>query len=318
MFCAPCLIFGGTEGIGSRFHVLRSRTHFHRYRGHRVSFSCFALLDPCSAVPRRWVPLSYFVLPDLFSSVPRASGEVFMFCATGLVFFGTEGVGSRFDVLHSRTRFRRYRGRWVLFSYFALPDLFSAIPRTPCPVFIFCAPRPIFNGTEVAVPVFMFRAPGPVFGGTNGVGFHFHVLRSRTHFRRYRGHWVRFSCFAPGPVFGGTDGVESRFHVLRCRTHFRRYQLRRVPFLCFALSDPFLISTECVGSRFHVLLSRTHFRRYRGRLFSFSYFTLPDPYLAEPTASGLVFMFCAPGPVFGGTDGVVSRFNLLRSGSCFQ
>jgi ABC-type sulfate transport system permease subunit len=30
MFCAPELVFGGTEGVVSRFHVLRSRTHFRR------------------------------------------------------------------------------------------------------------------------------------------------------------------------------------------------------------------------------------------------------------------------------------------------
>jgi hypothetical protein len=30
MFCAPEIVFGGTEGIGSRFQVLRARTHFRR------------------------------------------------------------------------------------------------------------------------------------------------------------------------------------------------------------------------------------------------------------------------------------------------
>jgi Plant mobile domain len=38
--------------IGSRFHVLRAPTHFRRYRGRQVPFSCFALLDSFSAVPR--------------------------------------------------------------------------------------------------------------------------------------------------------------------------------------------------------------------------------------------------------------------------
>jgi hypothetical protein len=60
MFCAPGVVFGGNKGVG-------------------VPFSCFAL-------------------PDSFSAVPRASGPVFMFCVPGLIFGGTEGVGSRFDV----------------------------------------------------------------------------------------------------------------------------------------------------------------------------------------------------------------------------
>jgi hypothetical protein len=82
MFHVPRLIFGGTEGVGSRFHVLHSRTHFGRYHGRQVSFSCFAH-------------------PDSFWAVPRASGHVFMFCAPGLVINVFEGVGSHFHVLRS-------------------------------------------------------------------------------------------------------------------------------------------------------------------------------------------------------------------------
>jgi hypothetical protein len=89
MFCAPRLFFGGTEGVGSRFYVLRPRTRFPWYRVRRVPFSCFELSDS-------------------FSAVMRASGPVLMFCAPRLIFDGTEGVGSRFHVLHSRTSFRRY------------------------------------------------------------------------------------------------------------------------------------------------------------------------------------------------------------------
>jgi hypothetical protein len=169
MFCAPGLVFGGTEGVGSRFHVLRARTHFRRYLGRRVPFSCFPL-------------------PDLFSTVLSASGPVFMFCSPGLVFDGTECVGSRFHVLLSGTRFRRYRGRRVPFSCFSLPDSFSAVPSASGPVFMFCAPVLIFFGTE-------------------GVASRFHVLRARTCFRY-------------------TEGVRSRFHVFRALTHFRRYRRR--------------------------------------------------------------------------------------------
>jgi hypothetical protein len=183
MFCTPRLIFGGTEGVGSRSHVLRSRTCFRRYRGRQVSFSCFALPNIFSAIPRvsgpffmflrsrtclrlyrgRRVPLSCFALPNSFSAVLWVSGPVFMFCATGLIFGGTEGVGFVFHVLLSLTHFRRYRWPRVPFECFALPDSFSAVPRASGPVFMFCAPRLIF-------------------GGIGGVQSRFHVLRARTNF----------------------------------------------------------------------------------------------------------------------------------------
>jgi hypothetical protein len=147
MFCVPVLVFGGTDGVGSRFHVLRSLTCFRRFRGRRVPFSCF-------------------VLPDSFSVVRRASGPIFKFCALGLIFGGTEGVGSHFHVLRSRTHFRRCRVRRVTFSRFTCPDSFSVVPM-------------------VSGPIFMFCAPGIIFGGTEGLGSRFHFLWSRTRFRRY-------------------------------------------------------------------------------------------------------------------------------------
>jgi hypothetical protein len=121
MFCVPDVVFGGTEGVGSRFLVLRARTRFRRYRVRRVPFSCF-------------------VVPDRFSAVPRASGPVLKFCAPELVFGGTEGVGSRFQVLRSLTHFRRCRVRRVPFSHFPCPFSFSAVPMVSGPVFMFCAP----------------------------------------------------------------------------------------------------------------------------------------------------------------------------------
>jgi hypothetical protein len=155
MFCAPGLVFGGTEGLWSRFHVLRSRTRFRRYRGHPIPFSCFPL-------------------PNMFLGVSRASGRFLTFCAPGIISGGIEGVGTRFNVLRSRIRFRRYRGRRVPFSCFALPDSFSAVLRASGLVFMFCA-------------------PGHVFGGTESVESLFNVLRSRTHFRWYRWRRVPFS-----------------------------------------------------------------------------------------------------------------------------
>jgi hypothetical protein len=220
MFCSPRLIFGGSEGLRSRFHVFLYRTYFGGYRGRRVPFSFFALLES-------------------FSEVPSASGPVLMFCTPGHVFGGTEGVGSRLYVLRSRTRSRRYRGRRVPFSCFALPKSFSEVPSASGPVFMFCAPE-------------------LVFGETEGAGSNFHVLRSRTRFQRYRGRRVPFSCFArpdsfsdvsraSGPVFmfcapelifDGSEGFGSRFHVFCART-------------CIGGKEEF-------GSRFHVLRSRNH------------------------------------------------------------
>jgi hypothetical protein len=58
-----------------------------------------------------------------------------MFCALGLIFDDTEGVGSGFDILRSRTRFRRYRWRRLPLSFFA--------------------PGLIFGGTEGALTHFL-------------------------------------------------------------------------------------------------------------------------------------------------------------------
>jgi hypothetical protein len=185
-------------------------------------------------------PVFMFSLLDTFLEVCTASGPVFMLCAPGLIFGGTDGVWSRFHVLRSRTRFRRYRGRRVPFSFFALPDMYSAVRKASGPVFMFCAPGLVFGVFEGVRSVFMFCAPGQVFGGVEDVGSRFHVLRTRTHFRRFRGRRVPFSCFAstysfsavpralgpvfmfcaPGIVFGGAEGVGSCFHVLRSRTRF--------------------------------------------------------------------------------------------------
>jgi hypothetical protein len=149
-FYAPGLIFGSPAGVVSHFNVLRSLTRFRQYQGRPVPFSCVHA-------------------PGLvFSVVPRASAPIFMFCTPGLVFDGTKGIGSCFQVFGDLTCFLRYRRCQVPFSCFARLDLFSAVPRT--------------SGL-----VFKFWAPGHVFCGTEGVGSRFHVLCSLTHFRRYRG-----------------------------------------------------------------------------------------------------------------------------------
>jgi hypothetical protein len=171
------------------------------------------------AIPRASGPVFLFCVPDSFSAVPWASGPVFMFFAPGLVFGGTEGVGSLFHLLRSRTRFRRYRGRRVPFSSFALQNSFSVVPRA-------------------SLPVFLFYALGLIFGGSDGVGSRFHVLRARTHFRR-------------------TEGIGCHFHVLSARTHFHVFGVPRASGVgsCFMFCAPGLIfnASVGVGSRFHVL-----------------------------------------------------------------
>jgi hypothetical protein len=228
MFCAPGLVFGVSEGVGSCFHVLRPRTRFRRYRGRRVPFSCFAL-------------------PDSFSAIPRASGPVFMFCATGLILGVSMGDRSRFHILRPRTHFRRFRGLRVPFLVLRPRTHFRRFRGLRVSFSCFASP---YSFSAVA------RASGPVFGGTEGVRSRFDVLRSRTPFHRCGGRRVPFSCFAPpdsfsavprtsghvfkfcvpGHVFGGTEGAGSRFHLLRSRTRFRRCGGRQVPFSCFALS----------------------------------------------------------------------------------
>jgi hypothetical protein len=215
-----------------------------RYRGRRVPFSCFAPLVS-------------------FSAVPRASGPVFMFCAPGLVFGGTEGIGYRFNVLRARIRFRRFLRLRVLFSCFALPDSFSALPRASGPVFMFCA-------------------PGLVFGVTEGVRSRFLILRARTSFRQHLVRRVPFSFFALPDSFSAVSGASGPFFMI-C-----------APELVFGV-------TEGVVSRFHVLRARTRFRRYRGRRVPFSCFAPPDLFSAVHRPSGTVLMYCAPGLVFGGT-----------------
>jgi hypothetical protein len=205
MICSPGLIFGGTYVVWSRFDILRSWTRFRWYRGRRVPFSCFALLD-------------------MFSAVSRPSGPLFLFCTPGIIFVGSEVVENSFLVLRTRTYFRRYRGPRVPFSCFALPDLFSTVSRESGPVFMFCT-------------------LGLIFFGTEGAGSRFHILRGQTLFWRYRWRRVPFSSFArpnsflavppasghvlmfctSGLVFGGFDGIWSRFQALRPRTHFLWY-----------------------------------------------------------------------------------------------
>jgi hypothetical protein len=183
MFCARGLVFSGTEGIRYRFLIFCSRTRFRRCLVRRIPYSC----STC---------------PYSFSTIPRASGPIFMFCVPGLVFGRTEGVGFRFHVLCARTHFRRYRWRRFPFSCFVHPESFSAV-------------------TSASGPVFFFNAPGHIFDGTEVAGSLLHVLDSFLAVSRVSG--TVFMLCEPGLIFDNTKGAGSRFHLLLARTRFRRY-----------------------------------------------------------------------------------------------
>jgi hypothetical protein len=99
MFCTIVLIFGGTEGVDSRFHLLYSRLVFGGTEGVGTRFqilgaqTCFLQYRKCR------VQLSSLPRLDSFSAIPWASG--------------LEGDVSRFHVLRAGTSIWRYGGRRV-------------------------------------------------------------------------------------------------------------------------------------------------------------------------------------------------------------
>jgi hypothetical protein len=216
------------------------------------------------------------MIPKSFSAVPRASGPVFTFCALGIDFGGTEGVPSCFHVFRSRKCFRRYRGRRVPFSCFALPNSFSTVLRASCPIIYVLRSRTRFR-----------RYRG------HRVSF-FLFLHVRTHFRRFRGHWVPFSYSTRSVlIFGGTEGVVSRFHVLCSRSRFRRYRGCLVPFSCFVLLNSFSAVPSVSGPVFIIYA--------------------PGLVFGGTESVGSCFHVCAAGLIFGGVECVRSRFHVLRA-----
>jgi hypothetical protein len=211
IFCAPELILGGIEGVESSFHVLRSRTRFGRYRGCRVQFSSFALLD-------------------LFWVVSRALDPVFIFLTPGLVFGGTEGIDSNFHISRSRTRFRWYRGCQIHCTCLALPN---SLELAPVSFFMFRAPRLIFGGTEGVSFSFHISRSRTNFRRYNGrrVQCSCFALPDPISTVQRASEPVFMFC-ASRLILGGIEGVKSSFYVLR-------YRWRRVPFLCFAILDSF-------------------------------------------------------------------------------
>jgi hypothetical protein len=144
----------------------------------------------------------------------------------------------------------------------------------------------------------MFRGSELVYGRTEGVRSSFHVLRVRNFIRWHRGRWVSFSCFVRPDSFLAVPRASDPVFIL-CALGL------------------FFGGVECVGSHFNVLRARTYFWRYRGRGVSFSCFVSPDLFSAVPTTSSPIFMLCAPELIFGGTEGVGSRFHVLRARTHF-
>jgi hypothetical protein len=131
------------------------------------------------------VHFSCFTLLNTFSTVPRVSGPLLMFCTSRPVFGGIEGARSTFRVLRAWTHFHRYRGCPVQFSYFALLDSCLDVLRALGPVFIFALQESFWAEPRTPCALSMFCAPSLFLGGTEGAGCTFHVFRYQTHFRRY-------------------------------------------------------------------------------------------------------------------------------------
>jgi len=313
-------------------HLLCSLTCFRRFRARRD-------------------PFSRFVVPDAFSVFPCASSLIFEFYAPEPVFRVTGGIGSCFPVLHYQTHFWHYRASRVLFSSFALPEAFSALPRCRIPFASFALPEGFSNasGTHVSryrmrflrylvcrAPFSRFALPDAfsVLPSASGPDFMFRYTRRNFGLPECVGHRFAlrnvfsavpsdsslvFTFCAPGRVFGVTECVGSRFHVLCTRTRFRRFRVGQIPFSNFPLPVFFSsLRSGSVGSRFQVLRSRTRFWRIRVGRVPFLSFAPPDAFSASLYGSGRVFKFCAPGLVFGVTECVGCRVLILHTRTCLR
>jgi hypothetical protein len=258
LFCAPALIFGDAERVWSSIHILHYRTRYGRYRGCRVQFSCFTLLES-------------------FSTIPRASGLILCFFYPRLIFGGTEGVESNFHVLRRRTsfqRYRRYRVQRVQFACFAHSDSFSTVPRASSQVFMFYARGHALGGTEAPGTIFTFctsglifdvsRVLGPIFmfcslrlisGSTKNVGSIFHVLRSITHFGWYLGRRVYFLCFVHRDSFPAIPRALDLIFCFVLPDSFWTIPRASGPIFMFCVVRLVFIGTEGIRSNFHVLCS---------------------------------------------------------------
>jgi hypothetical protein len=86
----------------------------------------------------------------------------------------------------------------------------------------------------------------------------------------------------------------------------------------FCASKLILGGTEGVGFSFHILRIGTRFGRYRGCLALFSCCALPKSFSTVPRVSSLVFMCCTHRLIFGGSEGIGSRFIVFCSRTHFR
>jgi hypothetical protein len=137
-------------------------------------------------------------------------------------------------------------------------------------------------------PIIIFTLPGLVFGDIEGAGSSFHVLCSRTHFRRYRKGQAQFSYFVlPFSMVLRVSSPVSMFYT------------------------PKFISNETEGRSpdFMLYARRIIFDGTKGVRFQFSYFVLPNHFSVVPRALG---------SNFHGTEGVVSHCQVLRFRTHFR
>jgi hypothetical protein len=240
-----------------------------------------------------------------------------MFCAHALTIGGTEGVRSRFHGFALPNSFSVVPRASGSVSMVGASGLVSTVPTVSGPVFMFRAPGLVFGITAGVGPVFMFCAPGLIFGCFEGTVSRFHVLRSRTYFRQFRGRSVPFSSFAPPDSFSKVPSASAPVFMFRAPDSFSAIPKVSGPVFIFSALGLIFDGTEGVGYRFPVLRSLNLFRWYQGRRVPFLCFALPDSFSALPRASDPFFMFGAPGLVFGGAEGVGSRFHVLLSRTRF-
>jgi hypothetical protein len=206
-----------------------------------------------------------------------------MFYAPELVLDDIEGVRSCFLILRSRNRFRRYRGRWVPFSYFALPESFSAVSmasgprfwpylrRSRAPFSCFALLDSFSAVSRASGPVFIFYVPVLIFGGSEGVGSRFYALRYPDSFLAVsRALGLIFIFCAPELIFGDTELCQVPFSCFSLPDTFSAVRRASSPVFMFCAPVLFFSGSDGLGSRFHVLRPRTRFQRYLGRRVPFS------------------------------------------------
>jgi hypothetical protein len=163
----------------------------------------------------------------------------------------------------------------------------------------------------------MFFAPGLISSGIEGVGSTFHVLHSLAHFWWYRGRQAQFSCFTLLGLFSAVTRALSPLFIFRALRLIFSNTEGAMPVLIFYVPGFIFSGTGGVESTFDILRSYTR-RWYRGRQTHFSCSALPNSFSTILRALGPLFMFCASGLIFGGTEIIGPSFHVLGSPTYFR